>query len=486
MTKEEEIQLRAKAMLEIDNRRIRESLLEFMIEDGQGNWQNSRHLGMIIKKLEQFVRDVRERKSPRLIICLPPRHGKSELTTKKFPAWVLGNNPDWEMIIASYSSDLAEEFSRICRNTFAEHQDKFKEKLAKDSNSVKEWGLEYRRGKLVATGVGGAATGKGAHIAIIDDPIKNREDAQSGLKRQRVIDWYKSTIRTRLAPGGGLIVIQTRWHDQDLAGFLMSEMEAGEGEHFDTIILPAIAEEGDLLEREVGEPLWPERFPVESLDDLKKAVGRLEWDSLYQQKPALEGGGMFKSEFFQYFRLVDKAIVRDDGERVALEDCRIFQTADTAMKVAKQNDDTGIGTFALDKKGNLYLLNMFLDKIEIPDQYKKIKELHKEWGAQFSAVEDKQSGTGILQEAMREGFPLKALKANGDKASRATTISIKCENKKVFFNKDLKNLTKIEEQLKKFPNAAHDEAVDVFAYAGILSAEINGMGGFIGKNVITA
>lgn len=223
-----------------------------MLKDGQGNWKNAKHLDLLIKKLEKFVEDVREGRSPRLIICLPPRAGKSELTTKKFPAWALGNNPDWEMIIASYSSDLAEEFSRICRNTFRTHQETFGEKLAADSNSVKEWGIEGKRGKLVATGVGGAATGKGAHIAIIDDPIKNREEAQSGLKRQRVIDWYKSTIRTRLAPGGGLIVIQTRWHDQDLAGYLMDEMATGEGETFETIILPAIAEENDVLARKIS------------------------------------------------------------------------------------------------------------------------------------------------------------------------------------------------------------------------------------------
>lgn len=486
MTKAEEIQLRARAIVEIERRKLKDSLHEFLLHDGEGEWQTAKHLRYIISKLEKFVQDVKDKKSPRLIICLPPRHGKSETATKKFPAWVLGNNPNWEMIIASYSSDLAEDFSRTARNTFEKHKETFGEELARDSNSVKEWGIEGKRGKLVATGVGGAATGKGAHIGIIDDPIKNREEAQSGLKRQRVIDWYKSTIRTRLAPGGGLIVIQTRWHDQDLAGFLMNEMLEGEGESFEQIILPAIAEEGDLLGREVGEPLWPERFGLAALADLEKAVGRLEWDSLYGQKPSLEGGGMFKKEYFQYFKLVDEVIVRDDDARIPLNECRIFQTCDTAMKVAKQNDDTGIGTFALDKMGNLYLLDMFLDKIEIPDQYKKIKELHHKWNAQFSAVEDKQSGTGIIQEAQRESFPLRALKAQGDKATRATTISIKFENRKVYCNKYLKNLTKIEEQLKKFPNAAHDEVVDVFAYAGILSSEIGNLNKYIGKTVITA
>lgn len=491
MTKEEEIQVRARAILEVHRRKIKESLLEFMIEDSKDDeednrWKPAAHLNLLVDKLEQFAKDVKERKSPRLIICMPPRAGKSKLTSKKYPAWVLGNYSNWEIMLGAYSSKLAEEASRECRNTFAKHEELFSQKLAIDSNSVMQWALQGKSGKFSATSVGGVATGKGAHIAIIDDPIKNRAEAQSSLKRQNVIDWYKSTIRTRLAPGGGVIIVQTRWHDQDLAGYLMSEMESGEGETFDLVILSAIAEQNDILGRKEGEALWPERFPLDELERTKKAVGRLEWDSLYQQKPSLEGGGMFKNEYFQYFKLKDEVIIRDDDTRVPLSECRIFQTCDTAMKVAKQNDDTGIGTFALDKKGNLYLLNMFLDKIEIPDQYKKIKELHSYWNAQFSAVEDKSSGTGIIQEAQRESFPLKSLKAQGDKATRATTISIKFENRKVYFNKHLKNLTKIEEQLKKFPNAAHDEAVDVFAYAGILSSEIGNLNKYIGKTVVTA
>lgn len=486
LNKSEQIQLRARAMLEKLRRKLRNSLLEFMLKDGEGEWQNAKHLDYLIKKLEKFVQDVREKKSPRLIICMPPRHGKSELSTKKFPAWVLGNNPDWEMIIASYSSDLAEDFSRTCRNTFAKHKDVFNLELAKDSNSVKEWGLEGRRGKMVATGVGGAATGKGAHIAIIDDPIKNREEAQSGVKRQRVIDWYKSTIRTRLAPGGGLIVIQTRWHDQDLAGFLIDEMENGDGEKFEKIIFPAIAEKDDLLGREEGEALWPERFPQKELIKLKKALGRLEWDSLYGQKPSIEGGGMFKNEYFKYFKLVDGKIIRDDGEVIFMEDCRIFQIADTALKTNKQNDDTGIGTFALDRKGNLYLLDLFLDKLEVPDQYGEIKRRHFQWNAQFSAVEDKQSGTGIIQEAKRESFPLKALKANGDKTSRAFTISVKFELGTVYFNERIGCLSKLEEQLKKFPNAAHDDGVDVMSYAGIIVGTLVLGSGYLGTKIVTA
>lgn len=467
-------QMKAGAVLEMRRRkraRMRGSLETFLLEDGRGNWQTAKHLRYLISKLETFVKDVEEGKSPRLIITMPPRHGKSEVTTKKFPAWVLGNHPDWEMIVGSYSADLAEKFSRICRDTFEEHENVFGVKLSKNSSSVKEWGIEGYRGVLAATGVGGSATGKGAHIAIIDDPFKNREEANSHLKRERVWDWYKSTIRTRLAPGGGMVVIQTRWHDEDLAGKLMKAMKEEGGEEFELINLPAIAEEGDILGREIGEPLWPERFPLDELMKTKRAVGRLEWASLYQQKPTVDGGSIMRRKDFRYFKYNYQylEIVEEDRTRkVFIKDCISFQTVDTAQKTGKTNDDTAIATWLADKQANLYLIDMFLEKIEVPDQWKKIKELKGRWNVVFQACEDKASGIGLIQQAKREGSPLKVLKADTDKVTRSIPFSIMLENGKVFFNSRMINLDKVEEQLLKFPNATNDDATDVCSYAAII------------------
>ncbi len=473
-TKSKKIQLKAAAILEMRKRKrnkMRESLEAFLIEDGRGQWQTAKHLKYLISKLEAFVEDVENGKSPRLIITMPPRHGKSEVTTKKFPAWVLGNHVDWEIIIASYSADLAEKFSRICRDTFESHEKVFDVKLSRNSSSVKEWGIDGYRGVLAATGVGGSATGKGAHIAIIDDPFKNREEANSHLKRERVWDWYKSTIRTRLAPGGGMIVIQTRWHDEDLAGKLMKAMKEEDGEEFELINLPAVAEVGDTLGRKVGEVLWPERFALDELMKIKKAIGRLEWASLYQQKPTIDGGSIMRRKDFRYFQMNDQYLEIIEEEKVRkifVSDCMIFQTIDTAQKTGKVNDDTAIATWLVDKQANLYLLDMFLEKIEVPDQWQKIKELRIRWNATFQACEDKSSGIGLIQQSKRDGLPLKVLKADTDKVTRSIPFSIMLESKKIFFNSRMTNLDKVEEQLLKFPNATNDDATDVCSYAAII------------------
>ncbi|WP_319201378.1 phage terminase large subunit [uncultured Ilyobacter sp.] len=468
------IQIKAAAELEIRKRRrkrMRESLEDFLLEDGRGNWKSAKHLRYLINRLEKFVEEVKEGKSPRLIVCMPPRHGKSEVSTKKFPAWVLGNNPDWEIIAASYSADLAEKFSRICRDTFKEHESVFGVEVSKDSSSVKEWGIEGQRGAFAATGVGGSATGKGAHVAIIDDPFKNREDAQSTIKRERVWDWYKSTIRTRLAPGGGIIVIQTRWHEEDLAGMLIKAMDEGEGEEFELVNFPAVAEEDDILGREPGDPLWPERFPKDELLKTKQAVGRLEWDSLYQQKPTVDGGEIMRRKDFRYFRMKDgyMEVETDEGTRTVFsKDCLRFQTIDTALKTGKKNDFTAIATWDVDKMSNLYLVDLYMEKIEVPDQWRIIKGLRSRWNVMFQACEDKQSGTGLIQQAKREAAPLKVLKADTDKVTRSIPFSIMLENKKVFFNMNMAKISQLEDQLTKFPNGAHDDAVDVCSYAAIL------------------
>lgn len=470
-----EIRIKASAEIEIRKRKrekIRNSLKEFLISDGNGNYHLSNHLELLIAKLEKFVIDVEEGKSPRMIVAMPPRHGKSETCTKKFPAWALGNHPMWEIIIASYSADLAEDFSRICRDTFEQHQNVFGIKLSKDSSAVKSWGIEGYRGRLTATGVGGAATGKGAHIAIIDDPLKNRADAQSDVKRKTMIDWYRSTLRTRLSPGGGIIVIQTRWHDEDLAGFLEKEMKSGNGENWDTVVFPAVAEDNDILGRNPGEALWPSRYPLEELEKIKKAVGSLEWNSLYQQRPSAENGDIFKRQHFKYFQIISDNYLEYSNElgthKLNTTDLLIFQTIDTAMKVSKANDYTSIATWGADRKGNLFLLDLFMKKIEVPDQWPIIKELRKKWNTHFQACEDKQSGTGLIQQSKREGIPLKALKAETDKVTRAIPFAILLESGNVYFNSRMPQLNELEEQLIKFPNGAHDDAVDVCSYAAII------------------
>ena len=459
--------IRLEAVKELSRR----NLLDFLIFDGNGRYKNASHIQFLTDKAQQFVEDVKSGKSPRLFISMPPRHSKSETMTKKYPAWVIGNNPDFEIIIASYSMDLARDFGKIARDTYREHSKSgtgiFKTVIDRDKSAGDNWGILEHRGAVVSTGVGGSATGKGAHIAIIDDPFKNREDANSRLQRDKVWAWYQSTIRTRLAPGGGIIIIQTRWHEDDLVGRIVKEMENGTGETFESIVLPAIAEENDILGRKVGEPLWEERYGIDELENIKKAIGSREFSALYQQKPQVEDGGLFKRQYFKYFDVKNDFIIADN-KNVNIKDCFYFQTIDTAMSTHKNNDFTVIATFICDREWNLYLVDLMLERLEVPDQWNVIKQYRHKYNLRFQAIESKSSGIGIMQQAKREGMPLKELKADTDKMTRALNISVMFENGKVFFNKKLEKLLELEEQLLKFPNAVHDDAVDVCSYAGIV------------------
>jgi hypothetical protein len=214
-------------------------------------YEAAEHHRLIAEKLEAVERG----EIDRLMIFMPPRHGKSELASKRFPAWYLGRNPDRQIIAASYNSDLAGDFGRNVRNIVRERRFRnvFPEvELAADSQAANRWNTN-KGGSYVAAGVGTAVTGRGAHLLLIDDPVKDREEADSETTREKVYSWYTSTAYTRLMPGGAVVVIQTRWHEDDLAGRLL-EAEAKGGDKWDKLILPAVMSN--------GEALWPDRYPV--------------------------------------------------------------------------------------------------------------------------------------------------------------------------------------------------------------------------------
>lgn len=242
------------------------------------------HHRRICEKLEAVERgDI-----DRLMIFMPPRHGKSELASKRFPAWVLGRNPRRQVIAASYNSDLASDFGRNVRNIVAERE--FGEvfpgvALAPDSHAAARMNTNGG-GAYVAAGVGTAVTGRGADIALIDDPFKDREEADSERRRELVWDWYRSTLFTRLMPGGSIVLIQTRWHEDDLAGRLL----ASESD-WDVLELPAIDAS--------GRALWPEWYDERALARIKATVGPREWSALYQQRPQPDEGTFFQRDWFK-------------------------------------------------------------------------------------------------------------------------------------------------------------------------------------------
>lgn len=248
------------------------------------------HHKAICAKLEAVERG----ENDRLMIFMPPRHGKSELASKRFPAWCLGRNPQRQLIAASYNSDLASDFGRTVRNIVGEQEfrDVFPNvSLSPDSHAANRMNTN-RGGAYVAAGVGTAVTGRGADIALIDDPFKDREEADSERRRDVVWDWYRSTLFTRLMPGGSIVLIQTRWHEDDLAGRLLeSQGRKEDGGQWDVLELPALDANGAAL--------WPEWYPADVLQRIKDTIGPREWSALYQQRPQPDEGTFFQRDWLK-------------------------------------------------------------------------------------------------------------------------------------------------------------------------------------------
>lgn len=228
------------------------------------------------------------------MVFMPPRHGKSEKASKRFPAWYLGRNPKHQIIAASYNSDLATDFGREVKGIISspEYGDIFQGvSLRADSRASDRMNTE-QGGAYFAVGVGTATTGRGAHLGLIDDPLKDREEADSQTQRDKVWSWYRSTFYTRLMPGGAIVLIQTRWHEDDLAGRLLEQDgRVEDGGQWTVLELPAI----DAM----GEALWPEWYPVETLRRIEGTVGPREWSALFQQKPQPDEGTYFQRDWFK-------------------------------------------------------------------------------------------------------------------------------------------------------------------------------------------
>lgn len=446
----------------------------FMDYDSDFRDRDGKHLD----ELDRALQDVSEGRIKRLIVTMPPRHGKSERGSKKFPAWHIGRNPDDEIILTSYSLDLSRDFSRIARDTLAAMSDVFDVNIDKNNQSAESWGIEGHRGGVKAAGVGGPITGKGARIAIIDDPVKNAEEANSEVIRQKIWEWYQSTLYTRLTPDGRIIVIMTRWHEDDLVGRLLKkekeEIENGthKGEKWTVINFPAIAEEDDLLGRAPGEPLWPEYgFDIDRLLQIKSDVGGYVFNSLYQQRPSAANGTIFKRENFRYFR--EETIHNQQyfvvGEKRYLKTaCWNFQTVDTANSLKTINDYFVVTTVWVTPEHDLLIYDVYRTHIEGPEQKPLMKQMDQLHHPRFQAIEDKTFGTNLIQECKRDGMTIRPVKVDKDKVTRALPVAARYEVGKVWHREDAPWLTDFEDELLSFPRGKHDDQVDTISMAGEL------------------
>lgn len=467
----------------------------------------------ICRRLERFSDQVAAGTSPRLMLLMPPRHGKSRIASQEFPAWHLGRNPTHEFIAASYNVSLPMGFSRKVQACLEDPRYPFEGvKLDQGNKSAETWGIEGYPGGFIAAGVGGGITGKGAHILLIDDPIKNAEEADSAVVREALWDWYMSTAYTRLAPGGGVLVIQTCWHDDDLAGRLQQAMVADlddpDVDRFEIIKYPAIAdadewiendtddvvriESPEKVEREVielrldehraaaterakdeidvtkyklqrakGEPLHPARYDLTRLMRIKKALTTRFWSALYQQNPAPEDGAFFLREQFKRAQLPPKNA------------CNVYITVDFAITEKQRNDSTVIRVGLQDEFDMLHMADMV--RIKSNDPQKIIDALimlimrwrvpHMRMG--FENGQIFLSMKVALDQRLRKErlfIPYEVLQPVTDKQARATPLQGRMQQGRVSFAEGVEWFPVTQNEYLRFPTGIHDDIVDADAW----------------------
>lgn len=424
----------------------------------KGEWQPADHLLL----LNKYLVEVATGKIKNLMIFMPPRHGKSELTSKYFPAWYLSRFPNKRVILTSYEADFAASWGYKVRDLVHEYgKSVLGIQLSPDSSARDDWNLYKKKGGMVTAGVGGAITGKGADLFIIDDPVKNSEQANSKTYQEKALDWYKSTAHTRLEPDGSMIIIQTRWNDADLSGALLSE----EPDKWTVISLPAFAEENDLLGRKPGEPLFKERFPANVLEDIKKTIGPYWFSALYQQRPQATDSALFKREHLRFCRVAGGLV--DFGYKVfTFDQCRIIQTCDPAASLKTTADYFVLGTWAITPDNDLVLLDLIRLRLESPDQVKLFWHSYMRWKPESQYVETVGLGKTLFQHLKKEGLPVKEVTpGTADKYTRALPAAARMSAGTVYIADDGPWRHDFIDELLSFPTGAHDDQVDVLSYA---------------------
>lgn len=432
-------------------RGARKSLLEFT-KYTLPDFQAGDHHKRICNALER----VEKGECKRLMIFAPPRHTKSELASRRFPAWYLGRNPKKQIIATTYGHDFAADFGRDVKGIVQgeEYQKLFETNLRIDSKSANRWHTE-QGGVYIATGVGGAITGRGADIALIDDPFKNRDEADSEVFRDRVWKWYTSTFYTRLMPGGAIIIILTRWHEDDLAGRLIADMETG-GDHWEIISLKAIDNE----DSDEEEALWPEWYPVDVLKQTKRVIGTRDWSALYQQEPKPVEGTFFKREWFNRYKL---------GEEPKLN---TYLSSDFAVSDEDGADFTEFGVFGIDSDFNLYAQDWWYGKktpdVWISELLKLVKAYKPLCTFGEKGVIERSVRPFLTKQSQKERvyFRQEWITRNTNKAAMARGFQALAAAGKVFIPYTEWG-DRLIEQLCGFPTASNDDAVDVCALIGL-------------------
>jgi predicted phage terminase large subunit-like protein len=440
---------------------------EFYTEYVNEGYRHGEHTEYICKKLQEAIE---QKGAKRLIVTMPPQHSKSFTITETFPSFFLGRNPTKNVIGVGYSDDFAEKFGRRNKEKIKDFGAEIFDAHLSSKQAHKDWELE-KGGGMISSGVGGQITGKRADLMIIDDPIKNRKEANSKRYRDTLWEEWESTLSTRLAEDAIVILVLTRWHEDDLAGRFLERF----GDDWELLNFPALSEgkDTDLLSRPEDTALWEDQYSTEYLKKRRKELSAKAWNSLYMGSPNIEEGNQFKSTYFRYFRENDDRnafiLERPEGKKVILkEKCVCFQTVDSSFKVKTRNDYTVISTWYLTPNNDLLLYDVYRDKIPVPDLWSTLDNVMDRFNPSKVFVEDRASGTGLIQTAKREGRPVIPIPAESDKITRSFNISTFYENRAVYHKAETNWVADFEDELNTFPEGTNDDQVDTASIAGIV------------------
>lgn len=457
------------------------------VATSNGRWLLAPHLDLIDSLI---VEAVAGRAPSRLIIEVPPRHGKSELISRHTPAWFLGCFPHKRVLLATYEADFAAQWGRRNRDLLEEHgAGLYGIRVDGTSRAANRWDIEGHEGGMGTAGIGGPLTGKGADLLIIDDPVKNAEEAQSDTIRAKHWDWWQSTAATRLHPGAVVVILMTRWHEDDLAGRLLAQHEddADEaGEAWTEVRLPALAEEHDPLGREIGEALWPDRFAASWLSRKRQEIGDYWFNALYQGRPAALEGAILKLAYWSYYdpRLLEALAMGGDWRGPIFK--RVWQSWDTALK-EKTTSDYAVGQLWGQDLGERYLLRQVRQRMGLGDTIQAVRDLSA-WTQQHFGrlghhsvfIENAANGPEVISTLRRELGTVVPVTASTDKVVRAWAIEPLVRGGSVFVPGDrvmspngwVPDTARtpawcqgLLSECAAFPNTTHDDQVDALTQA---------------------
>lgn len=425
-----------------------------------------------------------------LLIEVSVRHSKSWTCSIATPAWFLSKYPTRTVGLASYEADFAAGWGRRSRSAMEQMGPLFGISVDKRSRAAHRWDLVLPDGRIGggmwSSGAGGQIEGKGYHLGIIDDPIKNREEAESEGHLDKVWEWWQSTFLPRGEPGAKIIIVMSRWSTEDLTGRLLADSG---GKRVRSIRLPAVAEENEDLTvgrvrwtRRAGDALCPERYSADELEGLRDSVGPWTWASRFQQRPMPATGGLFRKEHFRYWSATEHGALLDLGHQkrmVDLSECVRFATADIAFARHKRADWTVACQWAVTpevrgESGEVehppYLLLVARDRVRI-ETAEHLPLLRRAWEfvprPAWIGVEETPSTLSLIELARRDGILVRELTPDRNKQARAETAATMCMGGRVFFPKGAPWLSEWEAELLAFPTVSHDDQVDNLAYAAI-------------------